>query len=264
MTATTDTYMRASDAFTWYMERDPALRSTVVAVDWLDRAPDWGVLTERVDRLSRLMPSLRQHVVESPFGLTVPRWAYDPHFDLDWHLSRVTVPPPGTREEVLGLARHAAMAAFDRARPLWEVTLVEGMEDGEAALIVKLHHALSDGVGVMRMLAVVADRQREPADLGEMPAGAGRRERQACPAWSPGPSARWPGKARAWPGWRPEQRSRPRSASSATRPDRPAAPWRWPVRCTGRRRRTPPPCRPSCGNARRLAISPRSRSPWTR
>ena len=162
--------MRASDAFTWYMERDPALRSTVVAVDWLDRAPDWDVLTERVDRLSRLMPSLRQHVVESPFGLTVPRWAHDPHFDLDWHLSRVTVPPPGTREEVLGLARHAAMAAFDRARPLWEVTLVEGMEDGEAALIVKLHHALSDGVGVMRMLAVVADLQREPADLGEMPA----------------------------------------------------------------------------------------------
>ena len=59
-------YMGASDAFSWYMERDPALRSTVVVVDWLDRAPDWDVLVDRIDRISRLMPSLRQRVVETP------------------------------------------------------------------------------------------------------------------------------------------------------------------------------------------------------
>jgi len=162
-------YMRASDAFTWYMERDPALRSTVVVIDWLDRAPDWDVLVDRVDRISRLMPSLRQRVVESPFRLTVPRWTYDPDFDLSWHLSRITAPRPRTRDAVLGLARRSAMAAFDPARPLWEVTLVEGIKGGEAALIIKLHHSLSDGVGAMRMLAIVADLQREPADLGEMP-----------------------------------------------------------------------------------------------
>ena len=161
--------MRASDAFTWYMERDPALRSTIVVVDWLDRAPEWEVLVDRVDRISRLMPSLRQHIVESPFRLTVPRWAYDHDFDMHWHLSRAAAPRPGTRDAVLGLARRAAMTAFDRARPLWEVTLVEGMEGGEAALIIKLHHSLSDGVGAMRMLAIVADLQREPADLGDMP-----------------------------------------------------------------------------------------------
>ena len=166
---TGSTYMRASDAFTWYMERDAALRSTIVVIDWLDRAPDWDLLTERIDRISRLMPSLRQHVVESPFGLTVPRWTYDPDFDLSWHLRRITAPPPGTRDTVLELARRSAMAAFDRARPLWEVTLVEGIEGGQAALIVKLHHSLSDGVGATRMLAIVADLQREPADLGEMP-----------------------------------------------------------------------------------------------
>ena len=169
MTATGNAYMRASDAFSWYMERDPALRSTIVVTAWLDRAPDWDVLVGRVDRISRLMPSLRQHVVESPFRLTVPRWTCDPDFDLHWHLSRVSAPPPGTRDAVLQIARRSAMAAFDRARPLWEVTLVEGMESGEAALIVKLHHSLSDGVGAMRMLAIVADLQREPADLGEMP-----------------------------------------------------------------------------------------------
>jgi hypothetical protein len=55
--------MGASDAFTWRMERDPALRSTIVVVWWLDGTPDWDALVARVDRISRLMPSLRQRVV---------------------------------------------------------------------------------------------------------------------------------------------------------------------------------------------------------
>jgi diacylglycerol O-acyltransferase / wax synthase len=165
----TAAYMGASDAFSWRMERDPALRSTIVVVDWLDRAPDWDALVARVDRLSRLMPSLRQRVIESPFGLTAPRWSFDPHFDLDWHIRRVAAPAPRTREAILHLARRSAMDAFDRARPLWELTLVEGIEDGEAALLVKFHHSLSDGVGGMRMLAIIADPQRAPRDLGPMP-----------------------------------------------------------------------------------------------
>jgi diacylglycerol O-acyltransferase / wax synthase len=162
-------YMGASDAFTWRMERDPALRSTIVVVNWLDRVPDWDALVARVDRISRLMPSLRQRVVESPFALTAPQWSYDPRFDLDWHIRRVAAPAPRTREAVLAFARQSAMDAFDRDRPLWELTLVEGIEDGEAALIVKFHHSLSDGVGGMRMLAIISDPQREPPDLGPMP-----------------------------------------------------------------------------------------------
>jgi diacylglycerol O-acyltransferase / wax synthase len=85
------------------------------------------------------MPALRQRVIESPFGLTAPRWSYDPHFDLDSHVHRVAAPAPRTREAVLRLARRSTMDAFDRNRPLWELTLVEGLEDGEAALIVKFH-----------------------------------------------------------------------------------------------------------------------------
>ena len=161
--------MGASDAFTWRMERDPALRSTIVVVNWLDRDPDWDALVARVDRISRLMPSLRQRVVESPLALSAPRWSYDPHFDLDWHIRRVAAPAPRTREAVLAFARQSAMDAFDRDRPLWELTLVEGIEDGHAALIVKFHHSLSDGVGGMRMLAIISDPQRDLPDLGPMP-----------------------------------------------------------------------------------------------
>jgi len=151
------------------MERDPTLRSTIVTIDWLDRSPDWDVLVARIDRLSRLMPSLRQRIVESPLGLIAPRRSYDPHFDLDWHIRRVAAPAPRTREAVLQFARRLAMDAFDRDRPLWEVTVVDGLADGEAALVVKFHHSLSDGVGGMRMLAIIGDPQREPADLPPLP-----------------------------------------------------------------------------------------------
>ncbi len=161
--------MGASDAFSWHMERDPVLRPPIVVAVWLDRAPSWDVLLARVDRASRLVPSLRQLVVDSPLPVIVPRWTYDPHFDLSWHVRRVRAAEPGTRDGVVQLARRLAMDAFDRARPLWELTLVEGLAKGEAALIVKIHHSLSDGVGGMRLLEVIADAKRKPGRLGEMP-----------------------------------------------------------------------------------------------
>lgn len=161
--------MGASDAFSWHMERDPVLRPSIVVAVWLDRAPDWDVLVARVDRISRLMPSLRQRVIDSPIPVIAPRWTYDPHFDLNWHLRRVRVPEPRTRDAALQLARWPAMDTFDRARPLWELTLVEGLEHGGAALIAKVHHSLSDGVSGMHLLAAMADPKRKPRRLGEMP-----------------------------------------------------------------------------------------------
>jgi WS/DGAT/MGAT family acyltransferase len=170
MMGSDNAYMRASDAFAWHMERDPALRSTITAIMWLDRAPDWDMLAVRIDRITRFMPSLRQRVIEPPLRLATPRWAYDPHFDLTWHLRRVSAPAPCTREAVMALVRRSAMGAFDRDRPLWELTLVEGIEGGEAGLIVKIHHSLSDGVGGMQLLALMCDPQRDPPpEQGDMP-----------------------------------------------------------------------------------------------
>lgn len=89
-----DAFMRESDAFSWYMEHDPALRATIVAVAWLDRSPDWGILIDRLERATRLVPIFRQRPVEPPGRLATPRWTIDPDFDLTWHLRRVASPPP--------------------------------------------------------------------------------------------------------------------------------------------------------------------------
>ncbi len=155
-----DVFMRDSDAFSWYLERDPNLRATVVAVAWLDRSPDWALLCAKVEEATRLVPLFRKRVMEPPGRLATPRWTVDGDFDLSWHLRRVDAPAPHTTQTVIELARHEAMSAFDRSRPLWEFTLVEGVEGDRAALIMKLHHSLTDGVGGIRLALLLFDTER--------------------------------------------------------------------------------------------------------
>ena len=84
-------------------------------------------------------------------------------------MRHVRAPEPGTWRSVLDLAQTAEMAPFDRERPLWEFTLVDGLQDGRAALLTKLHHSLADGIGAMQLAALVVDLGPEMADLGDLP-----------------------------------------------------------------------------------------------
>ena len=161
--------MLHSDAFAWYMEKDPVLRSTVVAIQRLDGHPDWDLLRSRIDRLSRLVPKLRMRVQAPAMRIGPPRWSIDESFDLDFHLRRAHVAAPGTWAEVLEFGRVAAMADFDRSRPLWEFTLLDGLADGGSAFVTKLHHSLTDGIGGMQLAALVFDLGPEPAQLDPMP-----------------------------------------------------------------------------------------------
>ena len=167
---TTSSFMRQNDAFTWYMENDPQLRSTVVGVAWLNRAPAWEDLVERMERATRLVPSFRQRLVEIPGRLATPRWTTDAHFDLTWHLRRVDAPAPHGRDEVLALAALAAMTAFDHTRPLWEFTLVGGLEQGQAAIIMKMHHSLTDGVGGVQLALALFDTEADHTVSDPLPA----------------------------------------------------------------------------------------------
>ena len=162
-------HVSESDAFTLALERDPGLRATIVAVAMLDRAPDWERFVDRMERATRHAPTFREKLVASPLRLAPPRWVPDADFDLSWHLRRVRVRRGGGVPEVLDIARTAAMAAFDHDRPLWEFTLVEGLPDDAAALILKVHHSLTDGIGGVQIAAHVVDLSREAPELGEMP-----------------------------------------------------------------------------------------------
>ena len=169
MTGRADEFMRESDAFSWYMESDPALRATIVVVAWLDRSPDWDTLVDRLERATRLVPISRQRPVEPPGRLATPRWTVDPDFDLSWHLRRVGSPPPHTPDTVLDIARVAAMTGFDTAHPLWEYTVVENLTGGGAAMVMKLHHSLTDGIGGMQLLLLLFDTDSDGPAQGALP-----------------------------------------------------------------------------------------------
>jgi diacylglycerol O-acyltransferase / wax synthase len=162
-----DTHMSDSDALMWNIEKDPLLRSTIVTVLFFDRVPDWDQLVDRIERGTWLIPRMRQRVATPLLRIGPPQWSGDPNFDLRYHLRRVRACEP-TEEAVLDLARTSAMAGFDRARPLWEYTVVEGLEDGRSAMILKVHHSMTDGVGGMKLLLMLFDFEREPEPPGPL------------------------------------------------------------------------------------------------
>ncbi|MBO0728830.1 MAG: DUF1298 domain-containing protein [Acidimicrobiaceae bacterium] len=141
----------------WTIERDPGLRSTIVAVSMLDRAPDRTKLLSRVERAVRDIPRLRQVVAPPAIGNLTPRWADVDDVNLDYHYRTVATPDPRDRRWLLEFAAAVAQPGFDKSRPLWEMVVVEGLESGGAALLLKVHHAVTDGVGGMQLAMTLLD-----------------------------------------------------------------------------------------------------------
>jgi len=152
-------------------EHDPRARSAMVSVAMLDVVPDFARLRTAVERASRVVLRLRQRVVVPTLPIAAPQWVVDPDFDLDFHLRRVALPEPGTTRHLLDFLQPLISDPFDTARPLWELTLVEGVTEGDApaALVMKLHHAVTDGVGGIELFKQLYDFERD-ARRGPMPA----------------------------------------------------------------------------------------------
>lgn len=161
--------MSEADALLWHVEQDPLLRSTILTVWVMDHAPPHEELHDRIELAARMLPRMRQRVATSSFSVAPPRWEEDPDFDLEYHVRWLRAPGGGTMRALLDLAQPMAMQSFDKARPLWEMAVVEGLEDGRAGIILKLHHALSDGVGLVRMTTTLIDHERKQLTLDDVP-----------------------------------------------------------------------------------------------
>jgi diacylglycerol O-acyltransferase len=140
-----DRSMSDAEGLMWRLEKDPRLSSTFGTVALLDRPPDFDRFRRRMERAAVLIPRLRQRVTPSPANLRPPSWADDPDFDIDYHVRRIACPKPGTLRQVLDLATLIVADPFDRTRPLWQFTVVEGLRGGKSAVIQKMHHTISDG-----------------------------------------------------------------------------------------------------------------------
>jgi WS/DGAT/MGAT family acyltransferase len=157
-----DDRMSDADSLMWHAEKDPLLRSTITVVWHLDRPPDRARLDDKIERATRTIPRLRQRVVSSSVSIAPPRWELDPNFDRGFHCRFLKVIRNGVWRDVLDMAQIIAMQGFDRARPLWEFYVLDGLHDGTSAMIMKLHHSISDGVGLVQMTSSLVETYREP------------------------------------------------------------------------------------------------------
>lgn len=149
------------EALMWTVERDPVLRSSFLNLTLLDRAPDYERFYARMANAVRGLPRLRQRVELAPLPLAPPEWVDDPEFDLGYHLRRIALPEPGTDRQLLDLGAMWLQDPFDQRRPLWQMRVVEGLSGGRAALLAKLHHAVTDGVGGVRLSTSFIDLSRD-------------------------------------------------------------------------------------------------------
>ncbi len=143
-------------------EANPRTRSGIMALEILDTTPDWKQFRDLFENASRKALRLRQKVVMPTLPTAPARWVIDPDFNLDFHVRRVRVPQPGTLRDVLDLAEVMLQSPLDISRPLWTVTLVEGLQEGRAATLLHMSHAVTDGVGATAMFAEIYDLERHP------------------------------------------------------------------------------------------------------
>jgi diacylglycerol O-acyltransferase len=121
-----------------------------------------AMLAERLGERIHLIPRLRQRLAASPLGLANPVWVDDESFDLDWHVGQASLPDPGADAELGWFVGREFSHRLDRSRPLWEVTLIEGLEHDRRAVLLKVHHALADGMAAVGMAALLLDPSEEP------------------------------------------------------------------------------------------------------
>jgi diacylglycerol O-acyltransferase len=156
--------MSDAEAIMWTVEKDPALRVDFTNVTIVERAPDAKRLRAKVERAVDEIPRLSHRVVTPPLRIAPPEWRPDYDFDLDYHLRTVAVPAPGGLRQLLDLAATVAASPLDRSRPLWEFTVVEGLEGGRAAILQKVHHTITDGVGGVKLSMSLLDLEPDPPE----------------------------------------------------------------------------------------------------
>lgn len=151
--------MNSSDAIIWHIERDPLLQSTIMAVWELDAEPAPQRMRESAVRMMLSIDRLHQRVEPAR---PRPRWVEVDDIDIDDHFSTHHLGGDASMAEALAFAETWVRQPFDRTRPLWRLGLLTGLAGGRAAVVIKVHHAIADGIGLVLMLAAFTDLEPNP------------------------------------------------------------------------------------------------------
>ena len=153
----------------WLNMDRPNNLMVIDSVMWFEGTIDWELLGPLLQRrLVDRYPVFSQRPVPAPIPFGMPQWDDDPDFSLSRHLRRTTLPPPGNEDALQRYVESRMSVPFDRAHPLWEMTLVEGYGGG-CALVSRFHHSIADGIALSQVLLSLTTSS-PAADLGEVEA----------------------------------------------------------------------------------------------
>lgn len=127
----------------------------------------YETLLSTVEQRLPQIPRYRRKIREVTLGLARPVWIDDRDFDITYHIRRSALPSPGSDEQLHELVARLAERPMDKARPLWEMYLVEGLAKNRIAIYTKSHQALVNGVTALALAHVIADRTRRPPPFPE-------------------------------------------------------------------------------------------------
>jgi diacylglycerol O-acyltransferase len=158
--------MNALDTGFFFAERENTPLHIALVTVFEGPVPAYGDLIRMILGKLPQVPRYRQRVRTVPFNLGRPVWADDPHFQILYHVRHTAVPAPGGPEELRNLAGRILAQNLDLNKPLWELWLVEGLEERRWALIAKVHHCVVDGVGAGDLMTQMFDLspEEEPSD----------------------------------------------------------------------------------------------------
>ena len=150
-----------SETTTTHMHTIKVVVSDVSAVEG---GFSYDSLTEVLAQLLVRLPPFRRRIVTVPWGLGHPVWVEDPDFELSRHLGRCRLEDPGSDHQLAAAVARFASTPLPRDRPLWELLVVEGLDGGRIAVVVKIHHAVADGSAAVALLRnVVQGATVEPS-----------------------------------------------------------------------------------------------------
>ncbi len=157
--------MSAQDASFLHIESDSSPMHVGGVSIFEGPPPPFADVVAIIEGKLPLVPRYRQVIRQVPLSLAEPVWVDDPHFNLGYHLRRTALPAPGDEGQLRTLVGRVMSQNLDRAKPLWELWLVEGMEQGRWALLSKVHHCMVDGIAGTDLMTVVLDRARDASTL---------------------------------------------------------------------------------------------------
>ena len=117
-------------------------------------AVDIDRIREFIGSRLQYVPRYRQRLAWVPVERH-PVWVDDEHFNLEYHVRHSSLPQPGTELQLRQLTGRILSQQLDRAKPLWEMWVIEGMKDGRVAMISKIHHCMIDGMAGAGLLGVI-------------------------------------------------------------------------------------------------------------